>query len=138
MTDTNEKTLILEMQKGVDRKVTIPSCWTITFGPIGVGVRGDGNSTHVLRLYSDASKKQLKAVFRNIVAFHEEGIQIREKIVRKKTKHFLKKGANGDQSYGAEIRQTKWVDPYDDEPEIDDDFDVSEDALQITSHPEPF
>lgn len=126
------KTLVLEMNGSKDRRVIIPEDWTITFGPIGVGARNDGNSAHVLRLYEDAGKKKLKAVFRNIVAFHEEGIEILEKVVRKKNKTFRKHGTNGDQTYSAEVRQTKWVNPYEDEPETpEDDFEVGEGALQI-------
>lgn len=127
------KTLVLEMNGNKDRKVVIPHDWTITFGPIGVGARHDGqNSTHVLRLYEDAGKKKLKAVFRNIVAFHEEGIQILEKVVRKKNKTFRKAGSKGEQTYSAEVRQTTWSNPYEDEPEVpEDEFEVSEDALQI-------
>ena len=126
------KTLILEMQGNQSRKVIIPEDWTITFGPIGVGVRSDGNSTHVLRLYEDAGKKKLKAVFRNIIAFHEEGIQILEKCVRKKNKTFKKQGSNGEQTYAAEVRQTTWKDPYSDETDHDaDDFEVGEDALAL-------
>ena len=127
------KTLILEMNGSKDRKLIIPAEWTITFGPIGVGSRHDGNSTHVLRLYEDAGKKHLKAVFRNIVAFHEEGITILEKVVRKKNKTFKKAGSNGDQTYSAEVRRTAWFDPYADEPETDDDFEVNEDALLLPS-----
>ena len=125
------KTLILEMNKGDDRKVTIPADWTITFGPIGVGARHDGNSTHVLRLYEDAGKKKLKAVFRNITAFHEEGIQILEKVVRKKNKTFKRKERNGEKTYAAEVRQTTWRDPYMEEDESASEFDLAEDALMI-------
>lgn len=133
MSEVETKTLILEMQGNKDRKVVVPADWTITFGPIGVGSRsGDGNSAHVLRLYSDAGKTKLKAVFRNIVAFHEEGIIILEKVVRKKAKTFKKAGANGDQHYSAEVRQTSWTNPYADDPEAEaDDFEVGEDALLL-------
>lgn len=130
MTDT--KTLILEMNGNKDRKLVIPANWTITFGPIGVGVRSGGDSVHVLRLYEDAGKTKLKAVFRNIVAFHEEGITILEKVVRKKNKTFRKAGNNGDQVYAAEVRRTTWTNPYDEDPETpEDDFEVNEDALML-------
>lgn len=138
MTD-NTKTLILELRGEKDRKLIIPADWTITFGPIGVGARTDENSAHVLRLYEDAGKKHLKAVFRNIVAFHEEGITILEKVVRKKNKSFKKAGTNGDQVYAAEIRSTAWTNPYADEPEIpDDDFEVTEAALLLPTGDGPF
>lgn len=131
-----EKTLIVEIQNGKDRKITIPADWTITFGPIGVGARNHGESTNVLRFYADASKKQLKAVFRNVICFHEEGIQIREKVVRKKNKTFKRQEKNGEQSYQAEVRQTTWRDPYGDEDEAND-FDLSEEALKIAAPIEP-
>lgn len=126
------KTLILELRGEKDRKLVIPADWTITFGPIGVGVRGGEDSAHVLRLYSDAGKKNLKAVFRNIVAFHEEGITILEKVVRRKNKVFKKAGAHGDQVYSAEVRRTAWTNPYAEEVETpDDDFEVTEAALAL-------
>lgn len=128
------KTLLVQMRDAKDRKITIPEDWTITFGPIAVGARSDGNSAHVLRLYADAGKKHLKAVFRNVTSFHEEGIDIREKVVRKKNKSFRRAGMKGDQTYSAEVRQTSWVDPFADEPETpEDDFEVTEDALRITA-----
>lgn len=124
------KTLILEMRGDKDRKIVIPKGWTITFGPIGVGARSGDDSSHVLRLYEDAGKTKLKAVFRNIVAFHEEGITILEKVVRKKNKTFRKAGSNGDQTYSAEVRKTSWNNPYADDQE-EDDFEVTEAALSL-------
>lgn len=139
MTETT-KTLLVQLQDGKDRKIVIPEDWVITFGPIGVGSRHDGNSTHVLRLYADAGKKHLKAVFRNVVAFHEEGIEILEKVTRRRNKTFKKRGQRGEQTYAAEVRQTSWEDPFADEPDAEaNDFEVSEDALSLPgSTPEPF
>ncbi|MEB3212683.1 MAG: hypothetical protein VKL39_15090 [Leptolyngbyaceae bacterium] len=128
---TNMKTLIVELKDGKDRKITIPDDWIITFGPVAIGARSSDDSSHVLRLYGDSGKKQLKAVFRNVRSFHEEGIQIFEKVVRKKNKTFRKEGANGGQTYSAEVRQTTWRNPFEDDPEVSDDFDVSENALSL-------
>lgn len=134
------KTLIIELNAGKMRKMIIPSEWVITFGPVGVGARShNGDSTNVLRLYADAGKKQLKGVFRNVVAFHEEGIEILEKVVRKKNKTFRRQEKNGEQTYAAEVRQTSWRDPFSDEDDsADAEFDLSEDALAITNANEDF
>lgn len=131
-----DKTLILEIKGGKERRMTIPADWVITFGPVAVGARFNGDdSVNCLRLYSDVKKTQLKAVFRNVVSFFEEGIEIREKVVRKKRKTFTRNEKNGAQSYQAEVRQTTWRDPFSDEEDEGTEFDLSDDALQLQALP---
>lgn len=125
------KTLHIEMTKGNDRKITIPSDWTITFGPVAIGARNLGESPNVLRLYADAGKKHLKAVFRGVAAFHEEGIEIAEKVVRTKKRTFKRGEKNGEQTYAAEVRQTSWRNPFADDDDEGSEFDLDEDALQL-------
>jgi hypothetical protein len=125
MTDT--KTLVLEMSKGPERRLTIPADWVITFGPVAIGQKyspHDG-SANVLRLYEDASKKQLKAVFKDVRAFFEEGIQIVERrtATKKKTYNQFNEQTGKMEAYQAEVKRKTWVDPYADDEENNDDFD---------------
>lgn len=124
------RTLYAELNGGNMRKITIPSSWVITFGPIGVGVARNGqDSPNVLRIYSDAKRSDLVAVYRDIKAVSDERVIVTEKTTRKKKKVFNKAGPKGDQSFAAEVRSTKWVNPFADEPETDDDFDETMLAL---------
>lgn len=85
----NTKTLVLEMTKGAERRLTIPADWAVTFGPVAIGAKShytDGSS-NVLRLYEDASRKKLKAVFKDVRSFFEEGIETVERKVESKEKN---------------------------------------------------
>lgn len=129
--DEATRTLYAELNGGNMRKITIPASWVITFGPIAVGVGRNGQeSPNVLRIYSDAKRSDLVAVYRDIKAVSDERVMVTEKTTRSKKKVFNKAGPKGDQSFAAEVRSTKWVNPFADEPETgDDDFDETMLAL---------
>lgn len=115
------RTLYAEIHGGNMRKITIPVSWVITFGPIGVGQRRDGSeSPNVLRIYSDARRTDLVAVYRDIKTVSDERVIVTERTTKKKQKVFNKAGPKGNQSFAAEARKTEWVNPFADEPEADD------------------
>ena len=118
------KTLIIDMSRGEDRRITIPADWTITFGPVAIGAKfssSDGSS-NVLRLYSDVGRKHLKAVFKDVRSFFEEGIEIVERRTETKNKTYnqINPTTGKSEAYQATVKRKTWVDPYADEDEDDE------------------
>lgn len=123
----NTKTLVLEMTKGAERRLTIPADWAVTFGPVAIGAKyhhADG-SANVLRLYEDASRKKLKAVFKDVRSFFEEGIEIVERKVETKQKTYQKMNeATGKmEAYQAKVERKTWVNPYEEDEDDGGDFE---------------
>lgn len=126
------RTLMAETKSGSLRKIIIPANWTISFGPIAVGVARNGQeSPNVLRIYADAGRKDLQAVYRDIVSVSDERVQITERKTVKRQKTFTKKGSNGEQVYAAELRKTVWSDPFADEPSAEESDDFDENVLKL-------
>jgi len=121
-----DRTLFVEVKEGL-RKITIPADWTISFGPLAVGLKSNGmESPNVLRIYADKKRADLVAVYRDVISVSDERVIVSQKKTTKKQKVFHKRGGNGEQSFAAEIRKTSWTNPYADEPEAEDgDFDES-------------
>ena len=122
------RTLLVETKTGL-RKLEIPEGWIFTYGPVTVGGRNDGNSPNVLRLYEDSTKKNLLAVYRDVISISDTRVQLTERKVKKKTHIYSNQGPNKDQQYVAEVRKTDWVNPFADEPEAEAD----EGILQLPS-----
>lgn len=125
------RTLMLETKTGL-RKLDMPEGWIFTYGPVTIGGRNDGNSPNVLRLYEDSTKKNLLAVYRDVISVSDTRVQITERKVQKKSHVYSNQGPNKDQQYVAEVRKTSWVNPFADEPEAE----VGEDFLQLPSNME--
>lgn len=139
-TTTTTKTLILEMHKGAERRITIPAHWAITFGPVAIGAKyssSDG-SANVLRLYEDVGRKHLKAVFKDVRAFFEEGIEIveRKTETKKKTYNQMNEKTGKMEAYQAEVKRKTWVNPYAEDEEDDADefnnFEAAPTALRVS------
>ena len=118
----DKTTYLLELEDGSKKKITVPSNWKVTFGPLVVGksiqpTTGGGvkKMPIALRFYED--EKQQRAVFTNVVAFRDLSISIREERVETKTKHgnLDIEGAKKNVTVRAEARS--WIDP--DKEEID-------------------
>jgi len=116
-----EKTKVILLETGSGRKkLTIPESYRLTFGPLVPGGR-DGHGTLALRVYSDVSKKNVVATFRDVKSFREIGsITIIEERVSEKQDAFYRKDDRGQQrKYEGIVRESNWIDPDDDEPEAD-------------------
>lgn len=128
------RTLIVNSKGGEVRRIVIPKDWTLTYGPVVVGAsRQDhgGQSPNVLRIYSDAGKKNLMAVFRNVEDLMDEAVELRVKVTKAKTKSFVREEANGQQVYNAVIKKTTWRDPNADVEEDDGGDDLPETILSL-------
>lgn len=135
------RTLLVTMKNGNIRKIDIPADWIVSYGPVAVGARNNhGDSPNVLRIYSDVGRKNLKAVFKDVVSFVDESISILERVTKTKKKAFNKKAGNGNQSYTAEVRRTFWRDPFADTEDDNNEDDLTEDVLALENpiSEEPF
>lgn len=119
-------TYILETTKGV-RKVTVPSAWKVTFGPLIAGKTG-GPGTLALRFYEN-NKENQRAIFTDVNSFRDEAIPIMEKVTRTKQQVMRKDGPAGSRDVIVEARMTEWVDP--NKPE---DIQPEAEFLRIAAH----
>lgn len=107
--------LLLTMKDGTRKKVTIPSSYKVTFGPLVPGSK-DGNNGYAgiaLRIY--AGKDQQKAVFTQVESFRDLSISIMEEKVETKSERYVREGDDSGEAINAEVKVTKWSDP--DHPE---------------------
>ena len=117
-----QKTYVLELKNGGQRRLTVPANWKVTFGPTvpferkgAGGYRGD-EGTWSLRLYEGSDK--LRAIFTDVRAFRDTSIVITEKRIRTKRQTVDKASTKGGKTVIAEARIEEWVDP--DSPDTDD------------------
>lgn len=125
--DLSGKTVyLLELKNGNQRRLTVPSNWTVTFGPtVPFEAKSGGryDNCWALRLYEGSTKSKLRAIFTDVVSFRDMGIKVLEKQVRVKRSTIQKASHKGGKSVEVEARMEAWVDP--DEPEsmkIEPDF----------------
>lgn len=132
------KTYLLHLANGNLRRVTVPASWKITFGPTVPFERKPGYSADMgkwaLRFYEGA-KENLRAIFTDVVSFHDEGIDIKERVTRVQRKATLKKTPNGMKDVLVEARVTEWRSPTDDDA---DDAELFEEAGVALPHTKGF
>lgn len=118
---TTEKmtTYILTMLGGGLRKVTVPSAYKVTFGPLVMPKKGDGGGyaennsrTLCLRFYEGTTQR---AVFTDVRSFRDQSIPIEERITRTKTQVVAKHAPTGRRNVEVQASVSEWVNP--DEPQ---------------------
>ncbi len=120
--EVENKIYILTLQNGEVRKVTVPATWTLTFGPtvpfVPKGGAYDGKTA--LRFYEGSGKDKLRACFTDVKAFRDASIPIQERrtTVQQQVAQVAKK--EGMRTVNVEARVTEWVNPDEDDSEIDE------------------
>ena len=82
MTDPPEvrmTTCVLELKDGGLRRVTVPSAWKVTFGPLAPANKG-GNGGLCLRMYEDNTRQ--RAIFTDVRTFRDASIPIEERVTK--------------------------------------------------------
>lgn len=120
--DGNEVSYLMHLKDGNLRRITVPSHWRVTFGPLVPGREGRGNPS--LRFYEGENQR---ACFTDVESFRQEGIKIEERSTQVKQQTVRKKTDHGYKDVIVEARVTEWRDP--DRPE--DNQQKDEDFLQI-------
>lgn len=125
---TETKTYLMELKGGKLRRVTVPSTWKVTFGPLVPSeVRHGDVRTFALRFYE--SKEQQRAVFTDVIAFRDVSLPVEERVSKVKQKLVHKNAPGGRREMMVEARITEWRNP--DAPD-DDHAEADEEFLAIT------
>lgn len=117
MTDAVEKTTyLLEMKDGQKKKVTVPTSWKVTFGPVAPGSKEAGYNGHsglCLRFYegADAGKGKQHAVFVGVESFRDTSIEILEEVVETKRETLVRQGDESGEALVVEATAKTWVNP---------------------------
>jgi hypothetical protein len=103
-------TYLVSRKNGRDQKVTVPSSWKVTFGPLNPGSRNhDGNASPALRFYEAENKQRM--VITDVVCFRDMSIAIEEKRTNVKQQVMRKQTPHGEKEVVVEGRVEEWVNP---------------------------
>lgn len=79
-TKTDDEVRTYQITTNSERfRVTVPSDWKVTFGPVAPGVRGSGDLA--LRFWEQENKQ--RAIFRNVVSFRDLSIPFSREVISK-------------------------------------------------------
>jgi hypothetical protein len=105
-------TTYLVSRKTGDMKITVPSSWKVTFGPLNPGNKSGGTcGDPCLRFYESETKQ--RAVITQVESFRDLSIAVEEKRVSVKQQTLHKNTPNGDKAVIVEGRVEEWVNPDD-------------------------
>ena len=131
----DEKTYLLELSGNRLRRVTVPSHWRLTFGPTTPYEKKEnrgGGESWALRFYDG---KNLIAIFTDVRSFHDESIQIMERVTKVQRKATQRATPKGMKDVLVEARVTEWVKPGAEDAE---DGDANPFLLEASKDESPF
>lgn len=113
------KTYIMRLTNGEVRKVTVPETWRVTFGATIPYAKGDqyGRTAalekgYSVRIYSDAKKTNLEAVFGDVRDFRKADIAVEERVTERQSKTIYEDvPGQGRKGYEVEACVSRWCDP---------------------------
>ncbi len=100
-------TFLLEMKDGSQKKITIPSDWTLTFGAL---VPGSQHNLGKLGLRVRKGQSQ-KAVFQDVESFRDTSMQIEERVTTVKEETFYKGDGENKKAVVVEGKVHEWINP---------------------------
>lgn len=116
MPEAAKRTYILNMKDGTKTKITIPSNWKLTFGPLVPGSKGEtghnGTQALVLRIY-EGNKDNQRAVFTGVESWRDTqdlAIEV-ETVQRKQQMAQVDIPGEGKQDVAVQMETRHWVDP---------------------------
>lgn len=106
-----EKTYIMDLSNGRLRRITVPSSWKVTFGPLVPPRESERHErkTFALRFYE--GKDQQRAIFTDVLSFRDESLKVEERVTKTKQKMVHKDAPGGKREMMVEARITEWRDP---------------------------
>jgi hypothetical protein len=103
-------TYLVTRKGGQDQKITVPSHWRVTFGPLNPGSKNiAANGAPALRFY-EAENKQ-RAVITEVISFRDMSIRVEEKRTNIKREVLSKDTHGGKKDVIVEGRVEEWVNP---------------------------
>lgn len=126
-------TYLLEFKNGKQKRITVPSSWKVTFGPLAPGSKGyenNGEKGLCLRLYEN--KDQQRAVFTGIASFRDTSFSVEERVVHRRNERAQRETPNGMKDFVVQAEYAEWraegdepaaFDPKFQLPKLDDEDD---------------
>jgi hypothetical protein len=103
-------TYLVARSNGRDLKITVPSSWKVTFGPLNPGSKNlAANGAPALRFYEKPN--QQRAVITDVTSFRDMGIRVEEKRATVKQQVLTKNTAHGKKDVIVEGRVEEWINP---------------------------
>lgn len=103
-------TYLLIMKDGSKQKITCPTKWSITFGPLCPGTKDFNGSSATSLRFRDGSHQ--KAVFTGVESFRDMSIGIEEEINKTQQETFYKHDENGEEKQViVEGTVKEWINP---------------------------
>lgn len=104
-------TFLLTMKDGTLKKVTVPSDWKVTFGPLCPGSKGETNGygSTSLRFYTGKDKQ--KAVFTQVESFRDMDIEIEERVTTTRKETYIKQGDDQGEAVVVDHNVHEWINP---------------------------
>lgn len=121
-------TYIMHLRSGELRRITVPSNWRVTFGPLVPGKEGRGSPG--LRFYEGDNQR---ACFTDVESFRDASIDIEERVTREKQQVMRKETPSGSKDYVVSARVSEWRNPdapEDAEKEDQDFLKITDEALR--------
>jgi len=106
--EIGETTYLLEMKSGTQKKITVPSNWTLTFGALVPGAQSHGGKLG-LRLWGPG--KVQKAVFQDVESFRDIAMKLEERITTTKQEMYRKGDGEQAKEVILEAVVHEWVNP---------------------------
>jgi len=115
MSAEEKRTYILNMKDGTKQKITVPSKWKLSFGPLVPGSKGGDYNRHdnlVLRLW-EGNKDNQRAVFVGVESWRdtqELAIEV-EQVEKRQQQVMVDVPGEGQKACIVEAELRKWVNP---------------------------
>ena len=85
----NMTTYLLNMKDGTRQKITCPTEWTVTFGPLTPGSKDSNNGYHGIALRIRDGQRQ-KAVFTGVESFRDMSMAVEVELIKSKEEVFFR------------------------------------------------
>lgn len=103
-------TYLINMKDGSRQKITCPTDWAVTFGPLTPGSKDSNNGYHGLALRIRDGVRQ-KAVFTGVESFRDMSLQIEEEITKSKEEAFFREEDGEKKQVIVQGSVKEWVNP---------------------------
>ena len=96
----------IERKGGEKLRITIPSEWKVTYGPVIGEMRHGGESGNVLRIYE--TKEKQRALFTRVEAFRDLSIPCEKQVKRRDASEKSESGPNGSKAKAEAVVTVEW------------------------------
>jgi hypothetical protein len=117
-TEEGKTTYLLEMKDGTRRKITVPSSWKLSFGPLVPGSKDTSYNSRealVLRIW-EGSKDNQRACITGVAAFRDMELPMEEEIVKTHEETLVKDTPEGQKAFIVKGEVKEWINPDDPKP----------------------